>query len=453
MSFLWKKQGARRMKTSRIHGWQAVYRFSLKQHLKGMPFQVMTTLVCVLLILVLPVVYWMTQTVEQTSVTNVKKLYIIDETGMNLDYLGFASGEYRELQIIQDTRNVQEVTEKLQKLSGKEKTALAQIRFQDGTLQVNMYYGVGSSLGEVDLSAMGNALLRYYRDQAVQQKTTGEQKEILERSVSVNTQKLRENMLPETTGRVNGIEYAVIMVISCLAMMFVAISGEGIASSIVTEKSSKITEYLLTSVKPLALIVGKVLSVLTAVFFQFVLMAASLAASWGIVRLMGDETLSLSAVLGGMTGDIQVQPLGVIGAVLFFALGLLLYGMMAGVVGASVSRVEETSEGLKFYNILLIGCSILGVTAARLGAAGEYRALVAVAVLCPFSSPFIVPAYLALGKLSAGMLICSVVLLILTVVAAAYFVAGVYETLIFYRGSHVKMKNLWKMVIGRRGER
>ena len=56
-------------------------------------------------------------------------------------------------------------------------------------------------------------------------------------------------------------------------------------------------------------------------------------------------------------------------------------------------------------------------------------------------------------KLSAGMLICSVVLLILTVVAAAYFVAGVYEILIFYRGSHVKMKNLWKMVIGRRGER
>ena len=372
---------------------------------------------------------------------------------MGLDYLGFASGEYRELQIVQDTRNVQEVAEKLRKLTGREKTALAQIRFQDGTLQVNMYYGVGSSLGEVGLSSMGNALLQYYRDQAVQQKTSGEQREILERSVSVNTQKLRENMLPETTGRVNGIEYAVIMVISCLAMMFVAISGEGIASSIVTEKSSKITEYLLTSVKPLALIVGKVLSVLTAVFFQFALMAASLAASWGIVRLMGDETLSLSAVLGGMTGDIQVQPLGVVGAVLFFALGLLLYGMMAGVVGASVSRVEETSEGLKFYNILLIGCSILGVTAARLGAAGEYRALVAVAVLCPFSSPFIVPAYLALGKLSAGMLICSVVLLILTVVAAAYFVAGVYETLIFYRGSHVKMKNLWKMVIGRRGER
>ena len=194
------------MRTSRIHGWQAVYRFSLKQHLKGMPFQVMTTLVCVLLILVLPVVYWLTQTVEQTSATNVKKLYIIDETGMGLDYLGFASGEYRELQIVQDTRNVQEVAEKLRKLTGREKTALAQIRFQDGKLQVNMYYGVGSSLGEVGLSSMGNALLQYYRDQAVQQKTSGEQREILERSVSVNTQKLRENMLPETTGRVNGIE-------------------------------------------------------------------------------------------------------------------------------------------------------------------------------------------------------------------------------------------------------
>ena len=45
------------MEKSRIHGWQAVYRFSLKEHLKGMPFQVMTGLVCLLLLVSLPDVY------------------------------------------------------------------------------------------------------------------------------------------------------------------------------------------------------------------------------------------------------------------------------------------------------------------------------------------------------------------------------------------------------------
>ena len=262
--------------------------------------------------------------------------------------------------------------------------------------------------------------------------------------------KLKNQTIPEMTERLSTIEYGMIMVISCLAMMFVAISGEGIASSIVTEKSSKITEYLLTSVRPLALIVGKVLSVLTAVFLQFVLMALSLAASWGLTRLLGGSGLSLSVILGGAVGDLRISPWGVVGAVLIFALGLILYGMMAGVIGASVSRVEETSEGLKLYNIVLIGCSLFGVLAARLGADGDFQILVILAVLCPFSSPFIVPAYLALGKLSVWLLVPSVLLLLLTLILTAYLVAGVYEALIFYRGSHLKWKQIVKIALNRK---
>lgn len=436
------------MKGSRIHGWQAVYRFSLKEHLKGMPFQVMTALVCVLLLCSLPIVHWATQTVQDTPATKVSRLYIVDETGLSLDYSSFCEQrEYRNVKVERTSRSVSEIIAELQELGKRDKTALAQIRYDGGELLVNMYYGEKSAIGEMDLSSMGEALLSFYRQHAADNFLSAEQGRIVERTTEASITKIKQNVLPEMARNINTIEYAVITVISCLAMMFVAISGEGIASSIVTEKSSKITEYLLTSVKPLALIVGKVLSVMSAVFIQFLLMALSLGASWGMVKLLGGNDLNLSAVLGG---DIRIQPAGAVGAVLFFALGLVLYGMMAGVVGASVSRVEETSEGLKLYNIVLIGCSVLGVLAARLGATGEYRLLVAIAVLCPLSSPFIVPAYLALGKLSVWMGVLSLLILILTVIAVAYFVAGVYEALIFYRGSHLKLKNILKMAVGRK---
>lgn len=442
------------MKKSRIHGWRAVYRFSLKQHLKGMPFQVMTALVCLLLLISLPVLHWATQKVKDTPATNVRKLYVVDETGLTLDYSGFSSQkDYRNVQVILEPRPAQEVIEELKNAGKHDKAALAQIQFTGSSLLINMYYGEKSAIGEMDLSSMGEALLRYYRNQAAAEAvSSSQQAEILNRGIETQVTKVRQTVV-DAAGRINTIEYAMIMVISCLAMMFVAISGEGIASSIVTEKSSKITEYLLTSVKPLALIVGKVLSVLTAVFLQFILMALSLGASWCIAKLLGGSGLSLSAVLGGSAGDIKVLPAGVVAAIVVFALGLVLYGMMAGVVGASVSRVEETSEGLKFFNIILIGCSLLGVAAARLGADGEFQVLVTIAVLCPLSSPFIVPAYLALGKLSVGMALASVGILLVTVVLVAYFVAGVYEALIFYRGSHLKLKGILKMISGRKEAR
>ena len=147
------------------------------------------------------------------------------------------------------------------------------------------------------------------------------------------------------TERLSTIEYGMIMVISCLAMMFVAIAGEGIASSIVTEKSSKITEYLLTSVRPLALIVGKVLSVLTAVFLQFVLMALSLAASWGLTRLLGGGGLSLSVILGGAVGDLRISPWGVVGAVLMLPVGSDAVWHDGGVIGAQCQPCRGDVRG------------------------------------------------------------------------------------------------------------
>lgn len=438
------------MGKSRIYGWQAVYRFSLKEHLKGMPFQVMTGLVCFLLLVSLPAVHWITTALSEIPVTQVKILYVADETGMGLDYGAFSAQEdYRHVEV-RTEKDAESRIEALESTDGEEGAVLARITYAEEQIRLDLYYGEKSGAGEMDLSRLGDALLRYYRQNAAMGAAGEEQAEILGRNVETRVVKIKSQTLGGMTERLSTIEYGLITVISCLAMMFVAISGECIASSIVTEKSSKITEYLLTSVRPLALVVGKVLSVLSAVFFQFILMALSLAASWGLTRVLGGGGLSLSVILGGSAGDLRISPWGVVGAVLIFAAGLVLYGMMAGVVGASVSRVEETSEGLKLYNILLIGCSLFGVLAARLGAEGDFQILVILAVLCPFSSPFIVPAYLAMGKLSVWLLVPSVLILLFTVAATAFLVAGIYEALIFYRGSHLKWRQILRIVLNRK---
>ena len=55
-----------------------------------------------------------------------------------------------------------------------------------------------------------------------------------------------------------------------IGMMICMMTGSQVATSVVVEKSSKVVEYLLTTIKPLAIIVGKVLAMLCVVVTEIV---------------------------------------------------------------------------------------------------------------------------------------------------------------------------------------
>ena len=227
------------MGKSRIYGWQAVYRFSLKEHLKGMPFQVMTGLVCFLLLVSLPAVHWITTALSEIPVTQVKILYVADETGMGLDYGAFSAQEdYRHVEVRAE-KDAESRIEALESTDGEEGAVLARITYAEEQIRLDLYYGEKSGAGEMDLSRLGDALLRYYRQNAAMGAAGEEQAEILGRNVETRVVKMKSQTLGGMTERLSTIEYGLITVISCLAMMFVAISGEGIASSIVTESLRK----------------------------------------------------------------------------------------------------------------------------------------------------------------------------------------------------------------------
>ena len=72
-----------------------------------------------------------------------------------------------------------------------------------------------------------------------------------------------------------GITYAFLMVV----IFAISIGGGKVAEQIVTEKSSKVIEYIMTSIKPMALITGKVLASIATVLTMVAAVVASLFAS------------------------------------------------------------------------------------------------------------------------------------------------------------------------------
>lgn len=92
---------------------------------------------------------------------------------------------------------------------------------------------------------------------------------------------------PEEDGEgISMSEYYVLLAGIVIVLMIVNMGGGQIALSIVTEKSTKVVEYLMINVRPMALIVGKILAALTTVLIQFAACGVSYLLSREIAKLI-----------------------------------------------------------------------------------------------------------------------------------------------------------------------
>ena len=242
-----------------------------------------------------------------------------------------------------------------------------------------------------------------------------------------------------------GISYGILMV----TILLVAFCAEGIAVSVVTEKSSKIVETLLLSVRPMATIVGKVLASVCILLAQFAGFFVGLAGSClinGYQQTGGLSFLPASAMKDFLSLEMfqEASPIHIVLALIILLTGLLLYGVLAGICGASVSRMEEIGEALKLYNLLYIVGAYFALAVTMVNAGGS-SALNYAAYLFPLSAPFIVPTHLIIGKMPLWLGLASLALLALVVALAFWLASRIYENMLFYNGTPMKIKDFVRM--------
>ncbi len=242
-----------------------------------------------------------------------------------------------------------------------------------------------------------------------------------------------------------GVAYGFLMVV----LLFIVFSGEAVSMSIITEKSSKVIEYLMISIKPMALILGKVTAMLLAVMTQLAVVGVCLVGSSvinGFIFTKPDGSYGGFQILDGIKQILALEglnPINVAAAILVVLLGFYGFGMLAGLAGAMVSKIEEAAEGMKLFTFaLLIGAYICMIYINVVNGGGDWGAFDNVVYLLPLSSPFIVPSFLLMGRISLSTALIAAALLIVAIVLLIIFVSKVYEYLIYYKGDPVKLKTL-----------
>ena len=237
---------------------------------------------------------------------------------------------------------------------------------------------------------------------------------------------------------------------SILAMILCLMSASYVIRAVVEEKDSRLVELLLVSVKPMALLAGKILAVMAFTFGWLLAMLAGLGVSCGLTAgLMGPGALQkqLSGLLAAVprVQEDLWQAAGVL-LVLLVSLGLgyLTMSLIGGVAGACCSGMEEAGEATGPVMLL----TMAGYLASCVVGAVPSGPVAVFSTLCPVVSIFCAPVQFAGGNVSIWLVLASWVIQAAVIWGLLTLASRVYAGLIVHRGSRVKLRELMSMAKG-----
>ena len=237
---------------------------------------------------------------------------------------------------------------------------------------------------------------------------------------------------------------------SILAMSLCLMSASYVIRAVVEEKDSRLVELLLVSVKPMALLAGKILAVMAFTFGWLLAMLAGFGVSCGLTAgLMGSGVLQkqLSGLLAAVprVQEDLWQAAGVL-LVLLVSLGLgyLTMSLIGGVAGACCSGMEEAGEATGPVMLL----TMAGYLASFVVGAVPSGPVAVFSTLCPVVSIFCAPVQFAGGNVSFWLVLASWAIQAAVIWGLLTLASRVYAGLIVHRGSRVKLRELMSMAKG-----
>ncbi|MCD0444338.1 ABC transporter permease [Glycomyces sp. A-F 0318] len=211
------------------------------------------------------------------------------------------------------------------------------------------------------------------------------------------------------------------LVISIIMFMMLMTPVQYIAMGVVEEKSSRIVEILLTSLKPWQLLGGKVIGLGVISLVNLVAMVA-----------VGLGVSAATGVLGDLPEGTASAALSTIG---WYLIALVLFGTLAGGVGSLVSRQEESGSVLTPL-IMSLTLSYLGAI-FMLNAPTSTVAQV-LSIVPPFSA-ITMPTRMAITTVPAWEIALSIGLLVVAAAGALALGAQLYKRSVLYTGSRLKL--------------
>lgn len=250
------------------------------------------------------------------------------------------------------------------------------------------------------------------------------------------------------------------MISAFIIYMFIIIYGAQVMAGVVQEKTSRIVEVIISSVKPFELMMGKIIGIalvgLTQ-FFMWVILTTGILLV-GTKMIGGNVNISAmqqanqlgmqSAATTQNAGEIQ-QLFGLLHGfdfmqiivlfVLYFLGGYLLYASLFAAVGSAVDSETDTQQ----FSLPLTLPIIFAIYAAIYSAQNPDGPLAFWCSMIPFTSPIVMMVRLPFD-VPAWQIILSLSILVLSFIGTTWMAGKIYRTGILMYGKKTTWKEMWK---------
>ena len=273
---------------------------------------------------------------------------------------------------------------------------------------------------------------------------------ILQADVDLDARKLTE----DGSEADSSLLYTVIGYILAFTMyMAVIIYGQFVMQGVIEEKSNRVVEVVVSSVKPFELLMGKVLGIGAMGAAQMITWAAIASAGLtfagpilAFFALSGDSAAATDVASAGAAAEaaglsLPSVPVSLfVWFVIFFVGGFLLYASLFAAVGSAVEQQQDAQNLL--YPIMLPLIVPLLLLAFIIEAPNS--ALSAGLSLFPFFTPVLMPLRIAIADVPLWQSLLSVALLAAAFTATIWLAARIYRVGIFMYGKRPSLKDIVK---------
>ncbi|MBN9744022.1 ABC transporter permease [Amycolatopsis sp. A1MSW2902] len=222
----------------------------------------------------------------------------------------------------------------------------------------------------------------------------------------------------------NGQQLVLGIIAGILIYLSLMLNGQSVAQGVVEEKTSRVVELLLSTIKPWQLMAGKVLGIGVVGLIQMLAIGvAGVAAGLGF----GVLTISVNAAVGT-----------VIWLIVWYLLGFFMYSIVFAALGALVSRQEDVGGATMPALMFVIAGYVVGISILP---SNPGSPLAEVLSLIPVFAPTLMPMRLAMGGVPVWEAVLSVGLVIVLIPALIWLAARIYRNAVMRTGAKVKLRD------------
>ncbi len=310
---------------------------------------------------------------------------------------------------------------------------------------------------EVEMLA-SNAIKKVVEDERLKAYSIENLSKILDEvNVDVHLSTLRIDESGNQESFSSGVSYGMGMVMTFVLYMFLLLYGQMVMTSIIEEKNNRVLELVVSSVKPMQLMMGKIIGVGLVAVVQVVI--------WGVLLCMMSAFLLPAILPADLSAQVAMASAGdmdlsssfdpdminalatftsvgyiatMMGYMLMFLVGgFLFYASIFAAIGSAVDNIQDASQ-LQTFAVLPIILALvfsLAVVSDPNGTMSVWMSMI------PFTSPMVMLARIPFG-IPAWQIWVSAAILFASFVAMAWIAGKIYRIGIFMYGKKPSIADL-----------